>query len=114
MASLDSGKNLLNLGIQLREFQGEYAFARMQDEIERTGQLKQMLPHQRTHAPANAIPHHRPAQHLANGKANPWPTGTVTLTIKSHHVPGKMLSTLLVHHLKVSMLQETRVPGEAL
>jgi hypothetical protein len=114
MASLNSGKNLSNLGIQLREFQGKYAFAWMQNEIERTNQLKQMMPHYSAHAPANAVPHHGPAQHFANGKANARPAGAVTLAIKSHHVPGKMLSALLVHYLKVSMLQETRVPGEAL
>ena len=86
----------------------------MQYQIKRLRQLEQVLPHQSAHAPADTIPHYRPAQHLTYSEADSRPGRTIAFAIKSCHVPGKMLSTLLVNHLKIRVLEQTRVPGEAL
>src|ERR1700732_5020172 len=73
-----------------------------------------MVPHGRAHASANAITIHGSAQNLAYGEAYTGASGVLALTIKSRHIPGKVFPALLVDHLKVSMLQQSRVPGEAL
>ena len=114
LSSLYSGKNLPDLRIKLFKLQSKNAFAWMQNQIKRSGPFKQMLPHHGAHAPANAVPHHSPAQHLAHGKTYTWSAGPVAYAVKSRHISGEMLSACFVNHLKVSMLQETRVSGEAL
>lgn len=114
LSSLYRGKNLPDFRIKLFELQSKNAFARMQNQVKGPGQFKQMLPHHGPHAPANTVPHHGPAQNLAHGKTYTWSAGPVAYAVKSCHVPGEMLSACFIDHLKVSMLQETRVSGEAL
>jgi hypothetical protein len=114
LASLYGGKNLHDFGIQLRKFQSQYAFARMQHQIERRGQVAQMLPHRGAHAPADAITDHRSAQYFTDGKADSRSCGALMLAVKSRHVPGKMFPAVLVDRLKIRVLQQSRTPGEAL
>src|SRR5580765_1976568 len=114
LASLHGGKNLLDLRIQLNKLQSKHALTGMQHQVERPGQFVQVLPNQSTHAPADSVPHHCSTQHLAYGQADTRTSRTVIFTIEGGHVPRKMFSALLVNRLKVSMLQQTRVPGEAL
>jgi hypothetical protein len=114
LASLYGSKNLHDFCIQLRKLQRENTLAGMQHKIERRSQFAKVLPHCGTHAPANAIPDHRSAQDFADGKADSRSGGDIALAVKSRHVPGKMFPAVLVDRLKVSVLQQSRTPGEAL
>jgi hypothetical protein len=113
-ASLHSSKNLHNLDIQLGKLQSQYALARMQHQIEWTSQFSQVISYCRAHAPANAISIHGAAQYFTHRKAHTRARNALVLTVESCHVPGEMLSALFVDHLKVSMLQQSRFPREAL
>jgi hypothetical protein len=113
-ASLHSGEYLHNLGIQLRKLQSQYALARMQHQIQRPGEFTQVISYRRAHAPANTIAIHGSAQDLAHGKPDTRARNALVLAVESGHVPGEMLPALFVYHLKVSMLQQSRFPGEAL
>jgi hypothetical protein len=113
-ASLHSGKNLHNLCVQLRKLQSKHALAWMQNNIERPSQFSQMVSNGRTHAPANAIAIHCSTQYLAYSKAYPRSRDALVLAVKSGHIPGEVLSALFVHHLKVSVLQQSRIPRETL
>jgi hypothetical protein len=64
-----------------------------------------VISHRRTHAPANTVTINGSAQHLAHGEAYARIRAALVLAVKGRHVPGKMLSPVFVHHLKVSMLQ---------
>jgi hypothetical protein len=114
LASLDRRENNCNLCIQLRKIQGQHTLTGMQHQVKRLGQLTKMAPHNRSHAPADAIPHYRSTQHLADGEADPRASMTLTYAVKRGHVPGKMFPALLVNRLKISVLQQPNITGEAL
>jgi hypothetical protein len=111
---LDRRENNCNLCIQLRKIQSQHTFTGVQHQVKRLGQLTQVTPHYRSHTPADAIPHHRSTEHFADGKTDPRASMTLSYAVKRGHVPGKMFPALLVNRLKISVLQQPNIAGEAL
>ena len=86
----------------------------MQNYVERLYQLSQMPAHGGAHAPADPVAIHCSAQNFSDGETHARAAGTPAFVIKSHYISGEMLPALLIHHLKISMLQQSRTPGEFL
>lgn len=86
----------------------------MQYHVQRAAKLCQPMPDSSPHSPANPVALHRAAKHLSHRKSYSRTRSISPLQIKGNHVSGNPLLALPVDSLKISMLQQPRVPGKAL
>src|SRR5260370_6148494 len=106
-SSLDDGKELFDLRIQLGKFQLQNRFSGMQYHVHRSDQWPQSPAHGRPHTTPNAAALHCSAQHLAHLKAYSSACLVAAITVKDGNITRTMLSALLVNSLKVCMLQKS-------
>ena len=108
LASLHRGKKLLNLGIKPGKFQGEHRFSRVQDDVQRPGQLREPFPYYGPHTSTYTIPINGPAKSFTYRKSHPGTGRIFTVAKKQGHVTGEPLLPILVYGLKVCVFQEPR------
>jgi hypothetical protein len=103
---LDENENLLDLRIQLGEFQFQNRLPGMQHHINGTSQRTQTPLNRCPHAPPDTVALYRPTQSFTHGETNSRASLVVTYSIKRRHIPRKMSLALLIDSLKVRMLQQ--------
>src|SRR5215467_5555554 len=113
-APLYRGKYLGDLRVQLRELERQDGLSRVQHNVQRPGQLRQVPLHGRAHPSANAIALDRPSKHFAYRKTHARAVGTAALAIESDHISREMLFALLIDGLKIRVFEQARAPGELL
>ena len=79
----------------------------MQNNIHRQAEHRESPLYRGTQPAPYSIPFHRTPQNFAHRKAYARPLIIVTMPIKGRYVPRKILSALLIHRLKIRMLQQS-------
>jgi hypothetical protein len=105
-ASLDRGKDFRDLCIQLRELERKNGFSGMQNDVQGSGELRQMAPHCRAHPSANAIALNRPSQNLANRKTHARAVRTSAFAVEGDYISREMLLALLIDGLEICVFEQ--------
>lgn len=111
---LQSGKKMVNFFFQRCEFKIEHRLSRVQHYVHGAAQPGEAALDSGPHSAANPVSLHSAAQHFSHGKSYSGTRVVVPLEIEGNHVSRKPLLPCAINGLKISMLEQPRIPGKPL